>query len=588
MALEISEEDAISCILEVNTVESEDIDIAALMKRYQGSLSVSMSGESLSLKQGGSADISVKETDEQDDLDEDEYAARANEIMQRYKMQYAASDDTEQSSESSDAYNAKKEESKADADEAETFRECMDRAVELINKSRQILELSEVDGEKEEKEVEVVDAEVVDLVENDAIGEKMSSKVESEKVEDDVHEQVESRMLEEEENDEERQCESESGSAEEKDDPDEVEIGEKIQEEEVEASNANAISTSNSATKVANIVDESEDLEEMITKLTLENEALKKKRELERRMYELSQENDKLKLYTQRNAAGEKDNPDEVEIGEKIQEKEVEASNAKAVSTSNSATKVANIVDESEDLEEMITKLTLENEALKKKRELKKRIYELSQENDKLKIDTQRNALAKMAIKFDDAVKNAVAKVSKIMVCDCAPDNALLDFHSVDAIQPDTKGGVPEMSDGDENGNCVLDSEPALCRRLEYKQVEVLSPISHLTENTNYFRSAPAPPNSYQLKMQAYNEKYQDSIKSKSSASVNLASFSSGVAIDDGVDNALRRIEEAKMQAYNEECQDSINPKSSASVDDVLKEARLASGVAIDDGLGNA
>ena len=83
MALEqsTSEDEGIK---EVNTDESEDIDLAALMERYQGSLSVSVSGEeckSLSLKQGES---------------EDEYAARANEIMQRYKMQYVLSEDTEQ------------------------------------------------------------------------------------------------------------------------------------------------------------------------------------------------------------------------------------------------------------------------------------------------------------------------------------------------------------------------------------------------------------------------------------------------------------------------------------------------------------
>eukprot|EP00986_Skeletonema_menzelii_P007100 scaffold2745_cov137-Skeletonema_menzelii.AAC.5 len=460
-----------------DTVESEDIDLAALMKRYQGSLSVSISGEeykSLSLKEGESADSDFKKTDDYYDLDEDEYAARANEIMQRYKMQYAPSDDTEQSSESSVAYNAKEEESNADADEAETFRECIeDRAEELMNKSRQILELSEMDGRKEKKEVEVVDAGVVDLVENAEIGEEMGSKVEYEIVEEDVLEQVEPRMLEEEE----IQFESESGTAEE----------------------------------------------------------------------EESEFDELFQLETETGSA-EKDDLDEVEIGEEIQEEEVEAmveaSNTSAVSTSISATKVeasSNDADESEDLEEMITKLTLENEALKRKKELKKRIYELSQENDKLKMCTQRNALANIAIKFDDAVTNAVSKVSKIMVC--APDDA-------DIFEE----GFPEMSEGDENGDSALVSE-RFGRRLEYKQVEVLSPISHITENTNYFQSVPASPNSYQLKMQAYNKKHRDPIKPNSSVSVNdaleEARLASGVSIDDGLDDALRRVEEAKRYIKN-------------------------------------
>lgn len=346
MALEQStseDEGAASSIKEVNTDESEDIDLAALMERYQGSLSVSISDEeckSLFLKQGES---------------EDEFAARANEIMQRYKMQYALSEDTEQ------------------------------------------------------------------------VEKEMGSNVNSELVENDVLEQGEPSMLE-----------TESY---------EVEIGEEIQEEEVEASNASAADapTRNSATKV-------------------------------------------------------------------------EAS--------------SNDADESKELEEMVTKLTLENEALKKKKVLKKRIYELSQENDKLKRCTQRNALANIAVKFDDAVNNAVAKVSKMV---CKPDDADI-----------FEGGFPEMSEGDENGDCVLDSEPAFGRRLEYKHVEVLSPISHMTENTNYFQSAQAP-----------SDKYQP-IKPKSSVSVSVndvleeARLASGVVtIDDWSDDASRRVEEAKRYIKN-------------------------------------
>jgi len=125
----------------------------------------------------------------------------------------------------------------------------------------------------------------------------------------------------------------------------------------------------------------------------------------------------------------------------------------------------------------------------------------------------------------------------------CAPDDA-------DIFEE----RFPEMSEGDENGDRALVSE-RFGRRLEYKQVEVLSPISHITENTNYFQSVPASPNSYQLKMQAYNKKHRVPIKPNSSVSVNdvleEARLASGVSIDDGLDDALRRVEEAKRYIKN-------------------------------------
>jgi len=219
---------------------------------------------------------------------------------------------------------------------------------------------------------------------------------------------------------------------------------------------------------------------------------------------------------------------------------------AVALSTSKSVAEVeasSNDADESEELEEMITKLTQENEVLKKKKEMKKRIYQLEQENDQLKMSPQRNALANMAIKFDDAVANAVAKVSKIMVC--APDDEDI-----------FEDGFPEESVGDENRIFAVDPASEF-GRLEYKQNQVLSPVSHMTDEniTSFVVSDPAPPNSYQLKMQAYHRKYQDPIKPKPAVTVNdvlkEARLASGVGNSDGVEDAMRRVEEAKRYIKN-------------------------------------
>ncbi|KAK1744960.1 hypothetical protein QTG54_004251 [Skeletonema marinoi] len=560
----------------LDTVESEDIDLAALMQRYQGSLSVSMSGEdvaSVSLNKVESADSDVKEDDvDYDDLDEDEYAARANDIMQRYKMQYALSDDTELSS--ADSYDGVDEESKAEVDTAESFRECIeDRAEELVNKSRQMLESLVVDEEQEDEE----DTEVVDLLENVEIGEEITEsfeedalehvqsgtvteehleEVESEPVKEDDLEHVESNTLEEEEKEhvevaEEILVEAESGSAEEEE-TEHVEVSEEIPVE-IESGSAEEEVT------------EDVEMDEEILVETESGSAEEEEEEVE----DVEVDDEEIPLETETGSA----DLEEVEIGEEIQEDEVEASTINIVevdveastcnsvaaeveaSASNSVTDVkastSNSVaaeveasskdaDESEDLEEMISKLEQENEVLKKKKELKKRIYELSQENDQLKMSPQRNALANMAIKFDDAVANAVSKVSKIMVC--APDDEdIFDF----------EGGFPQMSGEHENGVCAVGSESDNFGQLDCKQVQVLSPVS-LDENTNYF---PAPPTAFQLKMQAYNQKYQGPVKPEPAVTVSdvlkEARIAAGVETDDSLAIAVRRVEEAKQYIRN-------------------------------------
>jgi len=563
----------------LDTVESEDIDLAALMQRYQGSLSVSMSGEdvaSVSLNKVESADSDVKEDDvDYDDLDEDEYAARANDIMQRYKMQYALSDDTELSSaDSSDDYDGVDEESKAEVDTAESFRECIeDRAEELVNKSRQMLESLVVDEEEEDEE----DTEVVDLLENVEIGEEITEsfeedalehvqsgavteehleEVESEPVKEDDLEHVESNAHEEEEKEhvevaQEILVEAESGSAEEEE-TEHVEVSEEIPVE-IESGSAEEEVT------------EDVEMDEEILVETESGSAEEEEEEVE----DVEVDDEEIPLETETGSA----DLEEVEIGEEIQEDEVEASTVNIVeadaeastcnsvvaeveaSASNSVTDVkastSNSVaaeveasskdaDESEDLEEMISKLEQENVALKKKKELKKRIYELAQENDQLKMSPQRNALANMAIKFDDAVANAVSKVSKIMVC--APDDEdIFDF----------EGGFPQMSGEHENGVCAVGSESDNFGQLDCKQVQVLSPVS-LDENTNYF---PAPPTAFQLKMQAYNQKYQGPVKPEPAVTVSdvlkEARLAAGVETDDSLANAVRRVEEAKQYIRN-------------------------------------
>ena len=64
----------------------------------------------------------------------------------------------------------------------------------------------------------------------------------------------------------------------------------------------------------------------------------------------------------------------------------------------------------------MMAQLMKENEKLKKKKELQKRIDDLAKENQKLKESTneapQRSALASVACKFDDAVSGTQEKTS--------------------------------------------------------------------------------------------------------------------------------------------------------------------------------
>lgn len=570
---------------ELDTVESEDIDLAALMKRYQGSLSVSVSEEEgvpISLKQVDTAASDDKDTDDvdYDDLDEDEYAARANDIMKRYKMQFALSDDTEDNSSDED------DTADDDVDETEPARESVvDRADDLVNKSRQLLESSKADREKEEEEEDHVDNVVADLLADVEIGEEIAfeetaleqvqsgtgveehfDEVESKTGEVDVLEQIEPKTEEEEgkevieieeeikletksgsaeeeeleavEIDEEIQLESGTGSAEEEEMED-VEIDEEIQEDEVEASTVDIVEaeveeSSGTAVEAEAEASSSQSVAEVVASSS-QSDA------------EVEASTSKI---TEAVASAIKSVAEAVSSSTSKSVAEVALSTSKSVaevasSTSNSVAEAeasSNDAVESEELEEMITKLTQENEVLKKKKEMKKRIYQLEQENDQLKMSPQRNALANMAIKFDDAVANAVARVSKIMVC--APEDE-------DIFEE----GFPEESVGDENKIFAVDPASDF-GRLEYKQKQVLSPVSHMTDEntTSFLVSAPAPPNSYQLKMQAYHQKYKDPIKPRPAVTVKdvlkEARLASGVGDDEGED-AMRRVEEAKLYIKN-------------------------------------
>jgi len=445
----------------LDTVESEeDVDastLAALLQRYNQSMSVSMSmsmsGEEDAKLQN--ADSDVKETDDteededDDDIDEDGYAARAKDIMQRYKTEYALSEDSEQTSADSDEDGEEKEEDEeqhrdVDIDGVEkgdaTFSECIEeRAEELINKSRQMLDSSEMNVQEEEgKEdgdgIDAESVEEVDLLANVEIGEELLEGVGSEPAEDEVLEDVESELLED------------------------VEIGEEA---------------------AADI--------------------------------------------------------------------ECSASNATEVT---------------EDLEEMMAQLMKENEELKKKKELQKRIDDLAKENKKLKESTnetpQRSALASVACKFDDAVTTAVTKVSKIMVCAPADEDIF-----------DAEGGLVTMSDEsfpssgvpqDENGVCVVGSESEDGKNVSSTWVT----DGAMDENLNLQRAARS--NAYNMKMQAYNEKYHPHAPEESSppmsdpvslidATLLEARIATGEATNattaDSLDEAMRRVEEAKQFIKN-------------------------------------
>lgn len=475
-----TEEDAAaaSCIEEdeerdvLDTAASDDIDLEALMQRYKGSLSASLSEEEI-------APEPVQKV-ESAGSDEDEYAARANNIMQRYKLKYAVSDDSEQTS--ADSVDGAEEESQVDVDEAsDNFGECIeDSAEELINTCHQAPESSEV--KIDEEEVVVIAAEV-DLLENVEIGEDIVSQT----FEKDAIELVSKTVTKE--------------------------HVEEVKSESFEQNDLEQIESSASEEEDVNEVkSESFDEEEM----------------------------------------------EEVEIGEEVEEEEEEvvavASTVTGVEASTSIVdaKVEASASNCDDLEEMVTKLMQENEELKKKKELQKRIYLLAQENEKLKRSSpKRNALADMACKFDDAVTTAVARVSKIMVC--APTDEDI-FDSEGAFTT-----MSQVSGEHQNGVCTVGSESDDVGLFEYDdKVLLLSPVSHMTdENTHFFQSAPSQLNSFQLKMQAYNKKYQlpqESLKSKPTLTVEEALREARIATgvpDTSLDDAMSRVKEAKQFIKN-------------------------------------
>lgn len=438
----------------LDTVESEeDVDastLAALLQRYNQSMSVSMSMSGEEDAKLQNADSDVKETDDteededDDDIDEDDYAARANDILQRYKTQYAMSEETEQTSAESDEDGEEKEEDEkhrdVDIDGVEegdaTFSDCIEeRAEGLINKSRQMLDSSEMkvqeeEGKEDGDDIDAESVEEVDLLANVEIGEEFGSQtfeeVDTASSQESVEEEEESEMA----------------------------------EEDIKGSTSNA-------TEVT------EDLEEMMAQLMQENEELKKKKELQKRIDDLAKENQKLKEST--------------------------------------------------------------NEA------------------------PQRSALASVACKFDDAVTTAVTKVSKIMVC--AP---------VDEDIFDAEGGLVTMSDesspssghpqDEENGVCVVGSESEDGKNVSSTWVT----DGAMDENLNLQSAARS--NAYHMKMQAYNEKYHPHAPEKSKppmsdpvslidATLLEARIATGEATNattaDSLDEAMRRVEEAKQFIKN-------------------------------------
>jgi hypothetical protein len=76
-------------------------------------------------------------------------------------------------------------------------------------------------------------------------------------------------------------------------------------------------------------------------------------------------------------------------------------------------------------------------------------------------------------------------------------------------------------------------------------------------ENTHFFQSAPSQLNSFQLKMQAYNKKYQlpqESLKPKPTLTVEEALREARIATgvpDTSLDDAMSRVKEAKQFIKN-------------------------------------
>lgn len=486
----------------LDTVESEeDVDastLAALLQRYNQSMSVSMSMSGEEDAKLQNADSDVKETDgteedeDDDDIDEDGYAARANDIMQRYKTEYALSEDSEQTSADSDEDGEEKEEDEeqhrdVDIDGVEegdaTFSECIEeRAEELINKSRQMLDSSEMkvqeeEGKEDGDDIDAESVEEVDLLANVEIGEEIGSQTFEEDAEVDT-------------------ASSES-----------------VEEEEAESEMAEE-------DLVEDVPAEDEDLEGVGSE-PAEDEVLE---DVESELLE------------------------DVEIGEEA-----------AADIEGSA---SNATEVTEDLEEMMAQLMKENEELKKKKELQKRIDDLAKENEKLKESTneapQRSALASVACKFDDAVTTAVTKVSKIMVCAPADEDIF-----------DAEGGLVTMSDEsflssgdpqDENGVCVVGSESEDGKNVSSTWVT----DGAMDENLNLQSAARS--NAYNMKMQAYNEKYHPHAPEESSspmsdpvslidATLLEARIATGEATNattaDSLDEAMRRVEEAKQFIKN-------------------------------------
>ena len=492
----------------LDTVESEeDVDastLAALLQRYNQSMSVSMSMSGEEDAKLQNADSDVKETDDteededDDDIDEDGYAARANDIMQRYKTQYAMSEESEQTSAESDEDGEEKEVDEehrdVDIDGVEegdaTFSECIEeRAEELINKSRQMLDSSETkvqeeEGKEDGDDIDAESVEEVDLLANVEIGEEIGSQT----------------------------FEEDAPCAPELDTASSEESVEEEEEEEVESEMAEE-------DLVEDVPAEDDDLEGVGSE-PAEDEVL---------------ENVDSELL------------EDVEIGEEA-----------AADIKGSA---SNATEVTEDLEEMMAQLMQENEELKKKKELQKRIDDLAKENQKLKESTneapQRSALASVACKFDDAVTTAVTKVSKIMVCAPADEDIF-----------DAEGGLVTMSDEsfpssgdpqDENGVCVVGSESEDGKNVSSTWVT----DGAMDENLNLQSAARS--NAYHMKMQAYNEKYHpapEESKPPMSDPVSLidatlleARIATGEATNattaDSLDEAMRRVEEAKQFIKN-------------------------------------
>ena len=476
----------------LDTVESEeDVDastLAALLQRYNQSMSVSMSMSGEEDAKLQNADSDVKETDDteededDDDIDEDGYAARANDIMQRYKTKYAMSEESEQTSAESDEDGEEKEEDEehrdVDIDGVEegdaTFSECIEeRAEELINKSRQMLDSSEMkvqeeEGKKDGDDIGAESVEEVDLLANVEIGEEIGSQT----FEEDAPPELDTASSEESVEEEEEEVESE------------------MAEEDL----------------VEDVPAEDDDLEGVGSE-PAEDEVL---------------ENVDSELL------------EDVEIGEEaVADIEDSASNATEVT---------------EDLEEMMAQLMQENEELKKKKELQKRIDDLAKENQKLKESTneapQRSALASVACKFDDAVTTAVTKVSKIMVCAPADEDI---FDAEGGLVTMSDESFPSSGDPqDENGVCYVSStwvtDGAMDENLNLQSAARSNAYKMKMQacNEKHHPHAPAeesPPMSGPVSL----------IDATLLEARIVTGEATNATTDDSLDEAMRRVEEAKQ-----------------------------------------